>query len=239
MAPLIGISAYRERAKWGVWDTRADVLHSAYATAIQRGGGVPVLLPPSEQPAQAAPEILDRLDGLVISGGADLDPGRYGRQPGTHTAGWRSDRDAWELALLDAAQARDTTVLGICRGMQVMAVHAGGTLIQHLPDVVGHDLHSPGGDTFGAIDIKVTPGSRLFDLVGPRVSVSCHHHQAVEAHPGFTAVAHATDQTMEAMDRTDRPFWLGVQWHPEVTEDSGLLAGFVQAAGSARDGPSV
>lgn len=230
MAPLIGITTYRERTRWGVWDTDAVVLHGAYATAIRCAGGTPVLLPPTEQPAQAAADILAKLDGLVIAGGADLDPGLYGQQPETHTAGWRSDRDAWEIALLRAAEDRDIAVLGICRGMQVMAAHAGGTLIQHLPDVVDHRQHSPGGDAFGTIDVDVTPGSRLADLVGTQLQVDCHHHQGVAAHPGFTPVAHATDGTLEAMDRTERPFWLGVQWHPEVTEDAGLFSGLVQAA---------
>jgi putative glutamine amidotransferase len=231
MAPLIGLSTYREPATWGVWrDVIADLLPSAYADSIRRAGGVPVLLPPVAEPASAARDVLARLDGLLVAGGADVGPGRYGARPGEHTTSWRDDRDGWELALLAAAEEQPTAVLGVCRGMQVMAAHAGGTLEQHLPDVVRHTGHSPGGDAYGTTAVDVTPGSRLFELVGSQVQVGCHHHQAVASHPGYTAVAHAADGTVEAMDRTDRPFWLGVQWHPEVRDDTGLFAGLVAAA---------
>ncbi len=130
-----------------------------------------------------------RLDGLVISGGADIDPARYDDVPHPRTAAWRPDRDAWELALLDAAEARGLPVLGVCRGMQLMAVHAGGTLEQHTPDLVGHEEHSPGGDAFGTVSVDVVPGTRLAGLVGDRLQVSCHHHQSVRTHPGYLAVA--------------------------------------------------
>lgn len=234
MTPMIGITTYRERARWGVWDADADLLPSAYADAIRLAGGVPVLLPPVDRPHEIAADAVAPLDGLLIAGGADVDPGRYGAEPGAATTGWRSDRDAWEFALLRAAERRDIAVLGTCRGMQVMATHAGGTLIQHLPDVVGHDRHSPGADIYGTIDADVTTGSRLFALVGGQVRVGCHHHQAVASHPGFEPVAHATDGTLEAIDRTDRPFWLGVQWHPEVSADNGLFTGFMRAAEDIR-----
>ncbi|HET9761447.1 MAG TPA: gamma-glutamyl-gamma-aminobutyrate hydrolase family protein, partial [Nocardioidaceae bacterium] len=128
--PLVGLSTYREQARWGVWDQRADLLPTQYADAVRRAGGVPVLLPPQEPGAAAA--VVTRLDALVVTGGADVDPGRYGAEPHAATVAWRTDRDAWELALLDAADARDLPVLGICRGMQVMAVHRGGRLVQHL-----------------------------------------------------------------------------------------------------------
>ena len=135
MEPLIGLSTYREQARWGVWDQPADLLPTTYADAVAAAGGVPVLLAPQD-PASAA-AVVARLDGLVVTGGADVDPARYAAEPHPRTAGWRADRDAWELALLDAADARGLPVLGICRGMQVMAVHAGGSLEQHLPDTVG------------------------------------------------------------------------------------------------------
>ena len=124
-APVIGLTTYREDAAWGVWRQRADVLPTAYAAAVEATGGVPVLLPPVGQ-AGAADAVVARLDGLVISGGADVDPGRYDASPHPRTAGWRPDRDAWESALLDAADAAGLPVLGVCRGMQLMAVHAGG-----------------------------------------------------------------------------------------------------------------
>jgi putative glutamine amidotransferase len=228
-APLIGLTTYREPAQWGVWHQRADLLPSQYAAAVTATGGIPVLLPPVEV-AGAADVVVARLDGLVISGGADVDPQRYDADPHPATAGWRPDRDAWELALLDAADATMLPVLGVCRGMQVMAVHAGGRLEQHMPDVVGHDEHSPGGDSFGTVPVATTPGSRLAALVGSELAVSCHHHQSVSAHPSFVASAHAADGTVEAMEGSGSRFYVGVQWHPETAEDVGLLTGLVRAA---------
>ena len=228
-APLIGLTTYREEAAWGVWRQRADVLPTQYAAAVETTGGVPVLLPPVGQ-AGAADAVVARLDGLVISGGADVDPDRYGEEPHPRTAGWRPDRDAWESALLDAADAAGLPVLGVCRGMQVMAVHAGGALEQHVPDLVDHQQHSPGGDEFGAVEVTTVPGTRVSGLVGARLSVNCHHHQSVRTHPGFDAVAHAADGTLEAMEAPGERFCLGVQWHPETAADVGLLAGLVRAA---------
>jgi len=234
MAPLIGLSTYREQARWGVWDQSADLLPTQYSAAVEAAGGVPVLLPPLE-PSLAA-SVVARIDGLVISGGADVKPSRYGEEPHPRTTGWRTDRDAWEFALLDAADARDLPVLGICRGMQVMAVHAGGALDQHTPDRVGHDQHSPGGDAFGAVDVSTLGGSRLRALVGERQGVGCHHHQSVRTHPGFAAVAFAADGTLEAMEREGDRFAVGVQWHPENRSDAGLFRGLVEAAAAARGG---
>ena len=229
-APLIGLTTYREDARWGVWDQRADLLPSQYAAAVVGCGGVPVLLPPVDTEG-AAGTVVARLDGLVISGGADVEPARYDAEPHPRTSSWRPDRDAWELALLDAAQAAGLPVLGVCRGMQVMAVHAGGTLDQHTPDLVGHDEHSPGGDEFGSVAVRTSPGTRTAGLVGESLTVNCHHHQSVREHPGFVAAAHAEDGTLEAMEATgsDR-FCVAVQWHPETAADVGLLAGLVRAA---------
>lgn len=227
--PVIGLSTYRERAAWGVWNQTADVLPSQYAVAVEATGGVPVLLPPTAG-VGAADAVVTRIDGLVISGGADVDPARYDAEAHARTAGWRPDRDAWELALLAAADAVGLPVLGVCRGMQVMAVHAGGALDQHLPDLVDHERHSPGGDEFGAIEVATTAGSRIAALVGDRLAVNCHHHQAVRTHPGFGATAHAADGTLEAMEAPGDRFCVGVQWHPETAADVGLLAGLVRAA---------
>ena len=170
-------------------------------------------------------------NGRVVSGGSTLSM-QVARilDPHPRTAGWREDRDAWELALLDAADAVGLPVLGVCRGMQVMAVHAGGALDQHTPDLVGHEQYSPGGDVFGEIDVATSPGSLVAHLVGERLSVNCHHHQSVAAHPGFTASAHAADGTLEAMEAPGDRFCLAVQWHPETAADVGLLAGLVRAA---------
>ena len=229
VAPVIGLTTYREEAAWGVWQQRADLLPTQYAAAVEATGGVPVLLPPVAQPG-AADAVVARLDGLVISGGADVEPARYGEEPHARTAGWRADRDAWEGALLDAADAVGLPVLGVCRGMQVMAVRAGGVLDQHVPDVVGHEQHSPGGPEFGAVAVTTTPGTRLAALVGEELSVNCHHHQSVRTHPGFEAVARAADGTLEAMEAPGERFCVGVQWHPEKAADVGLLAGLVRAA---------
>lgn len=230
-APVIGLSTYREQAAWGVWRQPADLLPTQYADAVAATGGVPVLLPPVAG-VGAADEVVARLDGLVVSGGADVDPARYGAEPHPRTAGWRPDRDAWELALLDAAASVGLPVLGVCRGMQLMAVHAGGTLDQHTPDVVGHERHSPGRDEFGSLAVRTAPGSRLAGLVGEALDVSCHHHQSVRTHPGFEAVARAEDGTLEAMEAPGERFCLAVQWHPETASDVGLLAGLVRAASS-------
>lgn len=231
--PVVGVTTYREQARWGVWDERADVLHAAYADILTGCGAAVVLLPPGA-PMLAGP-VLDRLDGLVVAGGADVDPGAYGQEPHPATAGWRPDRDAWEMALLAAAEERGLPVLGICRGMQVMAVAAGGRLLQHVPDGVGHEQHSPGGPAFGDIGVRVDADSRVGALIGDRVTVRCHHHQAVAEHPGHRAVAWAEDGTVEAMEVPGDRFSVGVQWHPETLADVGLVAGFVDAAGRRGD----
>ena len=231
VAPVVGLTTYREDAVWGVWHQRADLLPTQYAAAVEASGAVPVLLPPLAGRG-AADVVVARLDGLVVSGGADVDPTRYGAEPHPRTAAWRPDRDAWESELLTAADAVGLPVLGVCRGMQVLAVHAGGSLEQHLPDRVGHDGHSPGGDEFGTIEVATRPGSRVAGLVGGRVTVNCHHHQAVGDHPGFVGAAHAADGTLEAIERPGDRFLIGVQWHPETVADIGLVAGLVRAAAS-------
>ena len=228
-APVIGLTTYREDAAWGVWQQRADVLPAAYAAAVEATGGVPVLLPPVGQ-VGAAEAVVVRLDGLVISGGADVDPGRYDATPHPRTAGWRPDRDAWESALLDAAEAAGLPVLGVCRGMQLMAVHAGGVLDQHTPDLVEHDQHSPGADRYGEIEVSTRAGTRVSALLGGQLAVNCHHHQSVRTHPGFVAAAHAADGTLEAREVPGDRFCVAVQWHPETAADVGLLAGLVRAA---------
>ena len=233
-APVIGLTTYREQAAWGVWQQRADLLPSQYAAAVEATGGVPVLLPPVGQPG-SADAVVGRLDGLVISGGADVDPGRYGEEPHPRTAAWRPDRDDWETALLDAAAAVGLPVLGVCRGMQLMAVHAGGALDQHTPDLVDHEQHSPGGDEYGRIAVATVAGTRVAALVGESLDVTCHHHQSVRAHPGFEPAAHAADGTLEAMEAPGDRFCVAVQWHPETAADVGLLAGLVRAAATYAD----
>ena len=227
--PVIGLTTYREVASWGVWQQRADLLPAEYAAQVEAVGGVPVLLPPQARTG-AANVVVRRLDALVVTGGADVEPSRYSASPAPFTQPPRPDRDAWELALLDAAEVAGLPVLGVCRGLQVMAVHAGGTLHQHLPELVGHDGHSPGGDEYGEIEVRTRPGTLISRLLGDSVSVHCHHHQSVATHPGFDAVAHATDGTIEALERPGDRFYAAVQWHPETADDVGLLAGLVRAA---------
>ena len=228
--PIVGVSTYREPADWGSWrGVRADLLPAGYADAVTAGGGVPVLLPSYAEVADAV-AVLDRIDALVIAGGADVQPIRYGQEPSPHTTGWRTDRDATELALLDAAAQASMPTLGVCRGMQMMAVQARGTLLQHVPDRVGHAEHSPGPGVYGTVTVHPVPGTRLHELLGETVTVPCHHHQAVAAHPGLIAAAHAEDGLLEAVEDPDRPFWLGVQWHPETSTDVRLFAALVAAA---------
>ena len=226
--PVIGITTYREQASWGVWDVVADVLHASYADAVEAAGAAVVLLPPGD-PARA-PVALARIDGLVVAGGADVDPGRYAAEPHPRTRGIRPDRDAWELALLDAAATRDLPTLMVCRGMQLEAARVGGVLDQHTPDVVGHEGHSPGADQYGDITVTTVPGTTVAGLIGPERVVRCHHHQSVRDHPGLVAAALAEDGTVEAVEHPDRRFWVGVQWHPETQADVGLFRGLVAAA---------
>ncbi len=227
--PVIGLSTYRESADWGVWSgVQADLLPSQYAAAVQSAGGVPVLLPPQDPAAAAA--LVGRLDAVLVTGGADVEPGRYGEHPHPATAPPRADRDAWELALLGAADALGLPVLGICRGMQVMAVAGGGQLEQHLPDVLGHEQHSPSRDGYGDVEVVTLEGSRLRGLVGERHEVGCHHHQSVREHPGFVPAAYAADGTLEAMEAVGPRFAVAVQWHPETRADAGLFRGLVAAA---------
>jgi putative glutamine amidotransferase len=228
--PVIGLSTYREEASWGVWSQRADLLHHEYADSVVAAGGVPVLLPPATADDRHADAVVGRLDGLVISGGADVDPARYGQEPHARTAGWRPDRDAWEAALLAAAERVRLPVLGVCRGMQLMAAVAGGRLDQHTPDTVGHTGHGPSPGEFGTTHVSTQAGSRLAGLVGDGLDVPCHHHQSVLEHPGFEVTARAADGTVEGMERPGDRFCLAIQWHPEKSTDLALFRGLVDAA---------
>lgn len=236
--PVIGLSTYRVDAQWGVWGGEAVLLPTTYPRSIEVAGGIPLLLPPpdAELPtAEFAETVLSRIDGLMITGGADVDPRRYGADRHPETEEPHGLRDNWELALLDAAAASRLPTLGICRGMQVMAVHAGGTLHQHVPDVVGDTRHSPGGPTYGEVTVSVLPDSGLATMVGTELTVGCHHHQAVAEHPGFRGIAWSADGVLEAIEADDvgTRFQLAVQWHPEEKTDIGLFAAFVRASAAA------
>jgi putative glutamine amidotransferase len=232
--PRIGITTYRETAAWGVWNESADLLPATYADAIAHAGGVPLLLPPADLDHDAAAAAtLDGVHGLLLSGGADVDPVRYGaeRQPRTGPA--RDDRDAWEIALVRAARAKDLPLLGVCRGMQVLAVALGGSLVQHLPDVAGNDSHQPLVGKHGRHEVRTAPDSLLSSVIGERADVATYHHQAVDMLPPDVIVsAWADDGTVEAFEVCDSYWALGVQWHPEVDDGTSLFAAFVAACRS-------
>ena len=227
MRPLIGISTYREQARWGSWDVPAILLPASYADAVAEAGGEPVLLPTGAISA----EVVARLDGLIVAGGADVDPARYGQAAGAHTTVLRPERDESELAALQAALDRDLPVLAICRGMQLLNVALGGDLVQHLPDVEKAGIHDPGAGRYQPREVRTAPGSRLHRLLGPSAPVACHHHQALaRLAPDLTATAWAEDGVVEGVEAPGRQFCLGVQWHPEEGTDRRLFAAQVEAA---------
>ena len=231
--PVIGLTTYLEQAKSGVWDVQAAFLPKVYFDAVNKAGGIAVLLPPQTIDADSAETILDGLDGLIICGGKDVDPARYGQLPHPLTDEPRPDRDALEDALLTAAINRELPFLGICRGAQILNVIRGGDLIQHLPEVVGDDRYQKGQGNFSHIPVKVEEDSLLASVLGTNAPVGAmYHHQAIgEVGDGLSVVATTDDGVIEALQLDDVPFGLAVQWHPEQTpEDIGLFEGLVEAA---------
>lgn len=227
MAPVIGITSYVEQARWGVWDVPAAVLPFRYVERVEAAGGRAVVLPPTAARDDA---VLDRLDGVVLAGGADLDPQLYGEQPHPETTGLRPERDAAELPLLRSALERDLPVLGICRGMQLMSVLAGGSLVQHLPDAVGHERHRPAPGVYGLHDVRLEPGSRAHEILGDTVTVPSYHHQGLASAGSLTVTGWADDDTPEVVEDLQRRFALGVLWHPEAGDDLRLFQALVTAA---------
>jgi putative glutamine amidotransferase len=228
MRPLVGITSYAEDARWGVWELPAALVPLAYVRAVERAGGRPLVVPPS---AEAVEETLDALHGLVLSGGADLDPASYGAEPHAETDGVRPERDGAELALLEAALARDLPVLAVCRGSQILNVARGGDLVQHLPEVVGHEGHKDTPGVFSDHDVEVVSGTKLHDVVGGRAPVKSHHHQGYGSlGKGLRESARADDGTVEAIEDPSRRFALGVLWHPEEGEDAALFEALVAEA---------
>ena len=212
-SPLIGISSYLERTRFGVWDTPSAVLPGGYLDGVVHAGGTPVLLPPV---GDWEPGHLSNLDGLIIAGGADVDPSCYSadRDPATGPA--RADRDTSEWTLINLAFKLRIPLLGVCRGMQLLNVVLGGTLHQHLPYVTGTDAHLPEPGTFGRVPVTVAPDSTLAGILGERVEVACHHHQSIDRlGDELVAVAWAADGTIEGIELPGEPFAVGVQWHPE------------------------
>jgi putative glutamine amidotransferase len=231
--PIIGLPTYVEQTRFGAWDVESSVLPHTYVRMVELAGGIPVLLPPA---GTARAELVDRLDGLMLTGGADVDPARYGAAPDACLGPVKPDRDESEFGLFTLARAAGLPILAVCRGLQVANIALGGTLIQHLPDVLGHADHSgtPGG--FHPNRVSTVAGSRVAAIAGLEVKVNCHHHQAIDVlAAGLVATAHAADGTIEAAEAVDGTFLLGVQWHPEVdATDYRLVRAVVEAAAGYR-----
>ncbi|MCI9888723.1 gamma-glutamyl-gamma-aminobutyrate hydrolase family protein [Micrococcales bacterium 31B] len=229
--PIIALSMYRVPASWAGWlEREADLLTSTYARSVVAAGGLPVLLPASFTLPDAR-VVLSRVDGLVVCGGADVNPSRYGETPHETVTEWHEDRDASELALLAAAKEVGMPVLGICRGMQLMAVHAGGSLNQHIPEQLGHLHHSPGANLFGTTRVSIEGGTKIAGLLDREVSVQCHHHQSVKDAGPYRVTSASSDGVPESMEGTGERFELAVQWHPEQDRDVRLFEALVAAAG--------
>jgi gamma-glutamyl-gamma-aminobutyrate hydrolase PuuD len=231
--PVVGVTTYAEDAAWGAWNVPTALVPFTYVRSVEHAGGRPLLVPPSED---AVEETLDALDGLVFSGGADLDPSLYGAQPHPETNGLRPARDRAELALMEAALRRDMPILAVCRGMEIMNVLRGGDLVQHLPEVVGDEKHKHTPGVFADHDVRVAGGSRLARVLGDRAPVKSHHHQGVgDVGDGLVESAWAEDGTVEALEDPERTFALGVLWHPEEDKDAALFRELVREAAAYRE----
>ena len=228
MRPVIGITSYAQDARWGVWHLPAVLIPLAYVDAVEDAGGRAVVIPPTEIGVE---ETLSALDGVVFSGGADVDPSRYGAEPHPETDAPQARRDAGEMALLEAALERDMPVLAICRGFQLLNVARGGDLIQHLPEEVGRDVHKQVPGEFAVHPVEVKEGTRLAAIVGQRSDVTSHHHQALgRVGDGLVETAWAADGTLEGIEDPSLRFAVGVQWHPEAGEDAALFEALVEQA---------
>jgi putative glutamine amidotransferase len=228
--PVIGICAAVERARWAAWNVEANVSQRTYSDGIAAAGGVPVVLPPADEMASDPDLVLDLLDGLILSGGGDIDPAAYGAEKGPETIGARPERDRFELALARRSLERDMPVLGICRGMELLNVALGGTLEQELPEAQVH-LHTPG--QFTDHEVQLEPGSLAAQAVGAeQVSVRSHHHQGIgDLGEGLVISGHSVpDGIVEAIEVPDRRWVLGVLWHAEEQRRSAIIDGLVDAA---------
>jgi len=239
--PVIGICTALERARWSVWDQQAMLLPRSYVDAVQRAGGLAVMIPPDASARSDPDEVLELLDGLILAGGADIDPGTYGSEAHPATKGTVPERAADALELAHAAPERDLPVLGICRGMQLLNVATGGTLHQHVPDHVGHTDHRRALGTFDGADhsVRLAAGSLARRAAGEELhGTKSHHHQAIDClGSGLVVTGWATlDELPEAIEAPDRRFALGVQWHPEADAGSPLVAALVEEAAKRREG---
>src|SRR5205085_4240528 len=233
--PVIGICAALERAQWSVWDQEAILLPRSYADAVQEAGGLAVMLPPDSRLTEEPDEVLERIDGLMLAGGADIDASSYGQEAEPETIGTVPERDRFEIALVLGEIDRDMLVLGICRGMQLINVALGGTLVQHLPDHYGHHEHRRVLGSFDGADhdVEVAPETLAMEVVGaPRHATKSHHHQGIDCLGAGLVVSgtSALDELSEAIELPSKRFVLGVQWHPEADTASPVVGALVEAA---------
>ena len=231
--PIIGITSYAQPATWGAWDMPAALVPLYYVESVEHAGGRPLLVPPSES---GVDETLDVLDGLVFSGGIDIDPSHYGAERHPATDPEQARRDAGELALLAAALDRDLPTLAICRGFQLLNILRGGDLVQHLPEAVGHEGHRETLGVFSEHPVDVKEGTRLSSIIGARHgSVRSSHHQgAGKVGAGLVESAWAEDGSLEGIEDPSKRFALGVLWHPEMEDDKQLFEALVVEARAYR-----
>jgi putative glutamine amidotransferase len=233
--PAIGVCIPVSDARFGVWNQPAALLPAGYVEAIRRAGGLALLAAPDPEVTANPDDLLEHIDGLILSGGSDIDPAVYGAEPHPETRGITPERDAFEIALTRRAAELDMPVLGICRGMQILNIAFGGTLLQHLPDVFGHGNHRRVAGSFENADhdVELQPDSLAAQAAGELVHITkSHHHQGVDViGDGLVVTGTSTlDGLVEAIELPDRRFVLGVQWHPEADERSPVIAALVQAA---------
>lgn len=226
--PIIGITTYLQEARWGVWSEKATLLPIDYAREVAATGAYPVLLPPIGTDVS----VLDRLDGLIIAGGTDVNPSIYGADQ-HETTQYQDDRDTHDTLLTKAALDSGLPLLAICRGMQILNTALGGTLHQHIPEILGHDRYRPQPGVYGEVTLSIEPGTMLATILGSTASAPCYHHQAVDkVAPVLKTVATSPEGLVEALELTDNsPYtgWvLAVQWHPEHNpEDRRIIDAFV------------
>lgn len=236
--PRIGLCASVEDVNYRVWNEAAVMLPRAHSDAVARAGGLALLLAPDDALAERPDEALDALDGLLLAGGSDIDPLTYGAPPHPSVTETDPARDRFELALTHRALEREFPVLGICRGMELLNVATGGTLVADLPEVLGSDRHREEPGVFGEHEVRLEAGSLAARAVGgERTSVPSHHHQAAdELGEGVVATGWSVeDEVVEAIEVPGAGFALGVLWHPEIDPSSSVIASFVEAARTARD----